>query len=107
MTLAMLAFLCACEAVPTLTFEEADAAADAPDAPSADALAGSDGGDAGCSLSAFANAQGCCNTVVCGGLYCQTSCTTCERQCSPGQLCCTKLTGAVECHNPGAPVTCP
>ena len=76
-----------CEAVPTLTFAEADASYDASDAmvdaPQEVDCPAADGG-----------------TVSCEGT-CAGACDACTTQCTAAQLCCATRNGVV-CKNVGA-----
>ncbi len=94
---ALVAFACACacEAVPTLTFERADAmtdaAADATDADGAPGPASDADVDGGCPgpdppQAAFV----CCGPVACEG-QCAGQCDACTTKCTaPGDICCAK-----------------
>ena len=80
------ASIAGCEAVPSLTFEEADASvsAEAGDAGRSDAVS-----DASCGVDATV----CCGATPCYGALCsQQSCSLCD--CKPAYSCCTKTSGA-------------
>jgi hypothetical protein len=94
---ALLACAWACEAVPTLTFEEKDATPDVEDA-SDDADGANDRectGD-GAPQAAFV----CCGAVMCQGL-CTGQCDACTSKCMAGQVCCPKSNINVVCFAPG------
>ncbi len=96
---------CACEGVPTLTFAQADANADA-------AVDAADAGpppdidsdvEGGCDAS---DAQGpflCCGAVVCEG-QCTGQCDVCLSRCASGEVCCAKNNNVV-CRSAG--LICP
>ncbi len=109
--------LCACEAVPTLTFAQADAAPDV----ATDAVDAADAADADVTAvdaSVEASVEGgcpgvhppsdpfvCCGSIVCEGL-CAGQCGACMSKCtSPGEFCCAKtnnvqcLSSGTTCHN--------
>ncbi|HTB73952.1 MAG TPA: hypothetical protein VK762_11945 [Polyangiaceae bacterium] len=90
------ALLCACEAVPTLTFAPPDAAEDG-------SLAPTDAGvEGGCPTPASAQTPFvCCGTVTCEG-QCAGQCVSCMNKCtSPGEFCCAK-TNNVMCLSAGS-----
>jgi hypothetical protein len=82
---------CACEAVPTLTFAERDAAPDVEDA-SDDTDGASDGGCTGDSAPQAAFV--CCGAVMCQG-PCSGQCGMCTGKCKAGQVCCAKSNNVV------------
>jgi hypothetical protein len=83
----------ACEGVPTLTFEEGDAAADvASDAQDAAADASDDGGCPGSNPPSAPFV--CCGAVACEGL-CTGQCDLCASKCTSPQVCCAKTNNVV------------
>jgi hypothetical protein len=94
--------LVACNSVPALTFEQADAGetdATAPDGAAENGEAG-EGGDASCPSGVPANATLCCGAVACDGVNCGEHCALCQ-SCTPQQLCCAKENNVV-CQAPSA-----
>jgi hypothetical protein len=85
---------CACEEVPTLTFDQRDAGPDVEDGAASGPDAGTDGGCGG--LAPPQAAYVCCGAVVCQGLCNATQCDACTSKCtSPGQICCAKNNNVV------------
>jgi hypothetical protein len=87
--LVMLSALCACEAVPSLTFESDEGGSDGAGTPGQ------------CPDKVPQNAT-CCgngNTVPCYGNYCSgANCTTGCAMCAPPQICCSKNPMMVVCQ---------
>jgi hypothetical protein len=82
--------LLGCEAVPTLFFPGADAAAGSTDGPD-DAEDGAF--EVGCPQHPPPGASACCNAVPCNG-DCDAGCPQCEVKCSKmaGTVCCARNT---------------
>jgi hypothetical protein len=89
---AMFAFACACEAVPTLTFAEGDAATPDVEDASDDADSANDRECTGDSAPQAAFV--CCGAVMCQG-PCTGQCGTCTTKCTGGQVCCAKTNNVV------------
>jgi hypothetical protein len=93
LVLACLACACACEEVPTLTFDERDATPDVDDGAARAPDSSTDGGCGG--LAPPQAPYVCCGSVVCQGL-CNGQCDACASKCSaPGQICCAKNNNVV------------
>ena len=75
---ASLLFLCACAAVPDITYV--------------------DGGD-NCSSNVVPStyADICCGAVACKGTGCVAACQECESTCTPAELCCPNAQGHAVC----------
>jgi hypothetical protein len=101
---ALSTLLCACEAVPTLTFEPPDGA---PEAAGGAADGGSPtqtdaGVEGGCPSPASTQTPFvCCGAITCEGL-CAGQCDSCVNRCTvPGEFCCAK-TNNVMCLPAGS-----
>jgi len=91
--LALACLACACEEVPTLTFDARDVGPDVEDGASSGLDASTDGGCGG--LAPPQGAYICCGAVVCLGL-CSGQCDVCASKCaSPDQICCAKTNNVV------------
>lgn len=89
---ALAAFLCGCEAVPTLTFQPpVDAASDTADEtrPPADA------GPGRCADPDSGQPYTCCGTVACAGGACTALCDMCISKCTPPEYCCANQMNVV------------
>ena len=97
---ALAALSCACEAVPTLKFEQPEAALDA--AEESRPPAGMDAGGDGCADPATAQTYVCCGAVACVA-PCTGLCNVCIGKCTqPGLFCCPKPNN-VQCLPTGMP----
>ena len=87
--------LCACEAVPDITFANDDGGFEKGDSERADA--GAADGNAYCPAEPPPGARTCCESVPCSGTCTTGECQTCARLCAAaGLVCCTAM----------KPVTC-
>jgi hypothetical protein len=98
----VVAWACACDPVPTLAFESAEASLDAANDVSE---SGGDGGTsdgAGCpGPTPPSDPYVCCGAVVCEG-QCTGECDACVGKCTtPGEVCCGK-TNNVTCMAAGS-----
>jgi len=86
-----LVFLCACEAVPDITYVADDASVPP------------DGGNT-CPMQVPAYATSCCGPIPCLGASCTATCTDCTAKCTLDDLCCPNAQDRATCN---ANLKCP